>query len=352
MHTTIKGLGNSEELERPDVRFLLLPLPDFTLLPFGGFLDKLRFSADDEDHSRQRFCEWTLLGLSADPVRSSSGVTVGVDVTADSVDIQGFEYLVVFGSRTAEGSKSMANAYGPLLRRAASSGLSLVSVDNASFLLAQAGLLNGYKIALHWRHVPEFRTAFPRIDIRSELIYCFDRDRISCAGGSTAIDMAVELLSRHCGRERALKGLADMLVDEPRSQGHQLKSLEVEPDAGRHLSRAIALMRTLLADPMTVPELASRLGLGRRHLDRLFMARFQVTAHDYWTKMRMDHVHWRVLNSDHSLAGIADEVGVGHSSHLCRVFRKQFGYSPGTLRTDRRASRGLDTAPDSSPQGG
>lgn len=42
--------------ESPDLRFLLLPLPEFALLPFGGFLDKLRFSADDEDYSRQRYC--------------------------------------------------------------------------------------------------------------------------------------------------------------------------------------------------------------------------------------------------------------------------------------------------------
>ncbi len=341
MQTTAQTPKESEEQQRPDVRFLLLPLPDFTLLPFGGFLDKLRFSADDEDHSRQRFCEWKLIGLSADPVRSSSGVTVAVDVTAESVDFNGYEYLVIFGSRTAEGSKLLAGAYGPLLRHAARSGLSLVSIDNASFLLAQAGLLNGYKVALHWRHVTEFRTAFPRIDIRSEQIYCFDRDRVSCAGGATAIDMAVELLSRHCGRARALKGLADMLVDEPRSQGHQLKSLEVEPDAGRHLSKVIALMRTLMCERMTVPELARRIGIGRRHLDRLFINRFQISAHDYWTKMRMEHVHWRVLNSTHSLAGIADEVGIGNASHLCRVFRRQFGYSPGALRTDRQINQAL-----------
>ncbi|OQW87181.1 MAG: hypothetical protein BWK72_14565 [Rhodoferax ferrireducens] len=54
--------------------------------------------------------------------------------------------------------------------------------------------------------------------------------------------------------------------------------------------------------------------------------------------MRMDHVHWRVLNSNHSLAGIADEVGIGNASNLCWVFRKRFGYSPSTLRSDKMTS--------------
>lgn len=136
------ALSNFETHQRPDVRFLLLALPEFTLLPFGGFLDKLRFSADDEDHSRQRFCSWKMLGLSGAPIRSSSGVDVCVDVTAQQVDFQAYDYLVVFGSRTAERSKSLAHDYAPLLRRAVRTGLSLVCVDNASFLLAQTGLPN------------------------------------------------------------------------------------------------------------------------------------------------------------------------------------------------------------------
>lgn len=320
--------------QRPDVRFLLLPLPDFTLFPFGGFIDKLRFSADDEDHSRQRYCEWKVLGLSKNPVRSSGGVTIEVDVAADEVDLSAFDYMVIFGCRTAAGSQSLAKTYGPLLRRAARSGLGLVCIDNASFLAAAVGLLKGYKVAVHWRHVHEFELAFPLIDVRAEQLYCFDRDRISCAGGATAVDMAVELLSRHCGQLRAMKGLADMLVDETRSHMHRLKSLEVEPFASRHLSRAIALMRSMMADRGTVPEVASRIGVGRRQLDRLFIAQFQMSAHDYWTQMRMEHVRWRVLNSHHSLASLADEVGVSNASHLSRLFRKQFGQSPSTLRRD------------------
>ena len=62
--------------ESPDLRFLLLPLPEFALLPFGGFLDKLRFSADDEDYSRQRYCAWTILGLQPGHVLSSSGAAL------------------------------------------------------------------------------------------------------------------------------------------------------------------------------------------------------------------------------------------------------------------------------------
>lgn len=327
----------------PDVRLLLLPLPDFALLPFGAFLDKLRFSADDEDHSRQRYCAWTLLGIDGSPVVSSSGVQVQMDAMADAVDLADFDYLVVFGSRTVQASRSCVQSYGPLLRKAAAKGLPLVAIDNASFLLAEAGLLKDRRVALHWRHVAEFRHAFPRIAVASEQIYCFDRDRITCAGGTAAIDMAVELLSRHCGRVRAFKGLADMLVDVPRHQGHHLQSMEGSgPGLGRHVSRALALMRSCMADGLTVAGLAERIGIGRRQLDRLFAECFGHSAHDHWTQMRMEHAHWRVTHSHHSLSAIADEVGLGNASSLARLFRQHYGESPGAVRAGQARAAAVD----------
>ncbi|WP_051035736.1 GlxA family transcriptional regulator [Photobacterium marinum] len=327
---------HSSNNRHPDVRFLLLPLPDFNMLPFGGFLDKLRLSADEEDHSQQRYCTWDIAGLEPSMITSSCGVSVAVQKTIDEIELANYDYLVVFGGRSARGSLEQTGQYSHVLRKAAARGVALVSIDNACFLFAASGLLNNHSVAMHWRHVPEFRTIFPRIDIRTELLYCIDRNRISCAGGRAAIDLAVELLSRHCGRTRAQKGLADMLVDEARGQLHQLKSLDEESrintTAGRHVGRAISLMRQLLAEQKTVDELADTLAISRRQLDRLFKDHFGKTAREYWAEMRMQHVHWRIVNSAHSLQYLADEVGIQDVSYLCKVFRKRFGLSPNQLR--------------------
>jgi transcriptional regulator GlxA family with amidase domain len=316
----------------PDARFLLLPLPEFTMLPFGGFVDKLRFAADDEDYSRQRYCTWKVFGLAAGHVVSSSGIAVKVQVTPEKVKFSDYDYLVVFGSRTARASQQCAKSHKSVLRQAAAHGLKLVSIDNACFLFAACGLLNGHKVAVHWRHAEEFRAAYPRIDVESEQIYCFDGDRISCAGGSAAIDLAVEILARTCGHTRALKGLADMLVDEARSARHQIRSLDEDVLAGRHAGRAVGLMRNLLGERKTIDELATQLGVSRRQLDRLFKESYGMTAHDYWTEMRLQHLRWRLQNSGHSLAVLADEIGIADTSYLGKVFRKRFGDSPGAFR--------------------
>ena len=322
---------------QPDVRFLLLPLPEFSLLPFGGFLDKLRFTGDEEDYSRQRYCSWTILGLEHGHVLSSSGAAVQVDASADEVTLAEYDYLVVFGGRSAGATEALAPRYRPLLRKAAAQGVKLVCIDNASFLFAACGLLSGHKVVVHWRHEAEFRASFPRIQLQRDRLYWLDGNRVSCAGGAAAIDLAVELLSRACGRTKALKGLADMLVDESRSSEHRLRSREAEVMHGRHVDRAIAVMRQLMASATGADELSDVVGISRRQLDRLFQASQGMTVKAYWTEMRLNHAKWRLLNSNHSLALIADEIGAVDTSHLARLFRKRFGISPAAFRLQERA---------------
>jgi transcriptional regulator GlxA family with amidase domain len=328
-------MTNSEE-----VRFILLPLPEFNMLPFGGFLDKLRFSSDDADHSKQRYCSWKVCGIESeserdsesDHVISSSGVGVVIKHKVTDINVSDYDYVVIFGSRTARQAQQQATHYGPFLKRAAALGLTLVSIDNACFTLAELGLLNDHKVVVHWRHVNEFRIAYPRLEIRTEQLYCIDRKRISCSGGSAAIDLAVAILNRHVGQTWAVKGLADMLIDENRSQLHQLKSREKVIHTDRHVGRVVALMQALMAGNLSIEALATQIGLSRRQLDRLFKQHFNLSAHQYWTEMRLQHLHWRLLNSDHSLANLADEVGLQDSSYLCKVFRQRFGIAPGQLR--------------------
>ena len=95
----------------PDIRLLILPLPDFALLPFGAFLDKLRFSADDEDYSQQRYCCWTLASLTGGPVPSSSGAVMQVQAITEQLRWNDYDYLVLFGSRNAEATAALAPRY-------------------------------------------------------------------------------------------------------------------------------------------------------------------------------------------------------------------------------------------------
>ena len=108
----------------PDIRLLILPLPEFALLPFGAFLDKLRFSADDEDYSRQRYCAWTLGSLTGEPVASSSGAVLQVEAIAQQ-RLADYHYLVLFGGRNAGATARCTAHDGPCSRSLAGCSVSV-----------------------------------------------------------------------------------------------------------------------------------------------------------------------------------------------------------------------------------
>lgn len=312
--------------------FLLVPLPDFALLPFSGFIEKLRFTADEEDLSRQKFCQWQVASINQLPLHSSSGIRVESDIALEAVDFQSVDYLILFGCRSSQQACLQADLVRPWLRKALAQGIHLVSVDNACFTLAEAGVLKRKKVAVHWRHRQEFKSLFPDISVLENDLFCTDGQISSCGGGTAAIDLAVELLSRHLGREMALKGLADMMVDESRGQSHLLRSIEVSLPPNELLHRAIALMRSWMAESKTTADIASATGISRRQMDRQFRESFGVTAHAYWIEMKLQYVCWRLTNSHYSLTQIALETGIKDVSYLNRLFKKHTGITPGEYR--------------------
>ncbi|WP_028117471.1 GlxA family transcriptional regulator [Ferrimonas senticii] len=319
------------------VRFLLLPLPGFTLLPFAAFVDKLRFSADEADHSRQHHCHWQVAAIS-ERQHSSCGVeivTATLPSAASQADYLGqFDYLVLFGGRPTELNPEQQAPYRSLLRNFSALNRPIVAIDNGVFLLANQGLLEGRKVAVHWRHQAQFNQRFPRIEIVRERLYCHDGNRISCAGGSAAADLAVSLLQSHLGSARAHKGLADMLIDRHRSplQAQPTESLSLH-SGDRLVNRAINLMLAHLATPLTIEALAQQLGVSRRQLDRRFISHAQHSCSQHYLQLRLQHADWLLQNSDWPLAAIADDSGFCNAEHLSRQFLKQFGIRPKLRRS-------------------
>lgn len=57
------GSGNGMDGEGVRLRVAFVLLPNFTLLPFAGFMDVLRLAADEGDRSRQIACRWVVTSV-------------------------------------------------------------------------------------------------------------------------------------------------------------------------------------------------------------------------------------------------------------------------------------------------
>lgn len=319
---------------QPDLKVAFFLSPRFTLLPFSGFIDCLRHAADEADHSRQIFCRWKVIAPHLEPIQSSCGL----EVIPQQIfpDPEAFDYLVVVGGLLPWCLMLSPETYDYL--REASRKTTIVGLCTGSFIMAQAGLMDGRRCGVHAEHMDEFVRLFPNVRPVSDEIYVMESGLITCPGGTAAIDLAVELIMAHCGKMRAIKGLNSMLVDKHRAAHHiPVRNYAHLTDCGDwRVERAVALMERNLSRPFGISELARRLGISERILTRAFAQIADERPSTLWRKIRLSHGHWLLANTQRSITQIAFECGFADSAHFCRSFKRLYGESPGAFRASRK----------------
>ena len=335
------GAESDRPTTKPDLRVGFVLLPQFTLVSFAGFLDVLRHAADEADRGRQIHCAWQIVAPTLDPVVSSGGVEV--TPWARLGEPTRFDCVVVVGGPRS-GSGRLPSETLAFLRRAHDAGRLIAGLGTGCFTLGAAGLLDGRRCSVHFRHAGEFRTRFPKAEVAVHEIYRFDRNVATCPGGTAAIDLAVDIVSCYCGRSRATKGLADLVVDEHRTTSHVPSHPfhNLESCGDERVETATRLMRQNLSGKRSIGDLAGTLHLTAGQLGRAFRAHTELTPTEVWRAMRLQHARWRLFNASHSVSRIARECGFADAPHFIRWFRRVYGQTPHAARRERAGAHERD----------
>lgn len=309
----------------------------FTLCAFANFVDVLRLAADEGDRSRQILCDWKILSDTMKAVPSSSGIAVQPDEMLG--DPARFDYIVVVGGLVDE-IETFDKAYVDFLRRAAQAGVPLVGVCTGAFILHQAGLLDGNKCCVSWFHRWDFLEQFDGLDPVSDQIFIVDRDRLTCSGGASSAHLAAHLVEQHIGPAHARKSLHIIIIDDAleaeRPQPGVPADLRTDDPIVR---RAMLVAQQNLETPLAVAEIARRLGLGSRQLERRFRSSLDLSPQEAFMHVRLAFARRLLETTDKSVAMIAVECGFCDSSHMSRLFRRRYGCSPLETRTVKSSAR-------------
>ena len=308
----------------------------FTLSAFALFVDTLRLASDELDRSGRVLADWQVLSSTRHLISSSCGVQVAP--TSDLVDPSQFQYIVVVGGllTVKEPVDSQTLTY---LRRASAANVPLIGVCTGTFILAEAGLMKQHHTCVSWLHVQAFRERFPDHKVRSDRIYSLDRNRGSCAGGSSAADMAAALVRRYISRAAEKNALEVLQIEKARSPFdiQPRRPLAIECQDSR-IKSVLLLMEGHLDGGLTMAKLAASEALSRRQLERLFMNEVKMSPMVVYKKVRMEHAKVLLLKSKAPLIEIALETGFASASHFTRVFKSIYGMTPTDLRTGARAA--------------
>ncbi|WP_454790315.1 GlxA family transcriptional regulator [Mycolicibacterium lutetiense] len=217
----------------------------------------------------------------------------------------------------------------------------LASICTGSFLLAEAGLLDGRRATTHWRHARLLARAYPAISVEPDAIFVRDGDVYTSAGVSAGIDLALALVESDYGAALVRDVARSLVVYLKRSGGQSQFSTLVESDAPaesalRRVTDAIAA--DLTADH-SVKTLAALASLSTRQLTRLFQAELGTTPARYVEAVRID-VARAALDAGRQVGETARLAGFGSAETLRRAFVNHLGVSPKAYRDRFRTTSG------------
>lgn len=317
--------------ENPARQLGFVLLPNFNALATLAAIDPFRAA---NYLSARKVYEWTLLSLDGELVRASNGVDFAVDAGISARP--SLDTVFVCSSWSPE-SFHDRQLFG-WLRHLVRSGATIGGIDTGAVVLAHAGLLNGYRATTHYEHLDGLAEVFPEIEVSNQIIV-FDRDRITCCGGTAAVDMALELIRLQQGPELTNAAARYIFHDRLRSPNESQLHPVHEPVGstvhGKLLSAILSMERNI-EQPVKLPQLAKEAGLSLRHMERLFRDHTGATPARYYLDLRLDRARGLITQTELKVLEVAIACGFKSAEHLARAYKQRFGVSP---RDDRIAGR-------------
>jgi AraC family transcriptional regulator, glycine betaine-responsive activator len=302
--------------------FAFVLAPEFTMMPVTAAIEPLRLANRMAEKS---FYKWTMHSFDGQPQAASNGMLTMVN--GDLEAVPDHAVIVVCGGLNVQ--RHADKRLMSWLRKSARKGHVIGAVCTGAHLLAESGILDGYKCTIHWENLPGFGEAFPDINATGGL-FEIDRDRFTSAGGTSALDMILALIASQHGPELA-SSVAETILHSPirHHSEHQRMSLPARIGA-RHpkLVDIIAEMEGNLEDPVSPSLLAKEAGLSTRQLERLFRRYVDRSPKRYYLELRLKKARSLLLQTDMSVINVALACGFTSPSHFSKCYRAFYGRTP------------------------
>lgn len=330
-------MSKAQATKRCMVFFLV---PEFTILPFTAAIEVLRIANRMLGYEAYK---WRLASLDGEKVTSSSGIEIAVSTSlADERRmLSGADRptmaLICSGLNVDKFNNKAVMAW---LREAYNRNVQIGSLCTGAYVLAQAGLLNGKRCAIHWENLPGFSEKFPEVEVYADL-FEIDGNIHTCAGGTASLDMMLDLIKRDFDDHLVNRICEQALTDRIRAQSDRQR-LPLRARLGVQNSKVLSiieLMEANLAEPLSLLEIADMVGLSRRQIERLFRQEMGRSPARYYLEIRLERARHLLVQSTMPVVEVAVACGFVSASHFSKCYREIYNRSPQQERAERRAQQ-------------
>ena len=307
----------------------ILTLDGFPLMSYASVVEPLRAA---NLLSQKTLYEVVDITPTKDGVRSSSGVLIyGKSTLAENIKFD-ILFLIAGGDPFLIDNKKLFS----WLNRLTKFGTIIGGISGGPVILTKAGIMGDRRMTVHWEHAEGLLELDHKVILERSL-YVFDRDRMTCAGGTAPLDMILALISSHQGAVFA-QFVSDWFVHtEIRpSGGAQRGGLANRIGTNNKLVlSAVELMENHIADPLTLLHLARLVGISERQLNRIFKKNLGRSTMAYYRSIRLEKAKNLLRNSHLKISEIAEATGFSNQSHLTGLFSEFYGCVPSNFRLKR-----------------
>ena len=219
------------------------------------------------------------------------------------------------------------------LAKIAASGTRVCAVGTGTFLLAEAGLLDGKPATTHWNYLDRFANDYPRVQLKSRHLIT-QADNIYCVGSVNSIaDLMVHVVEEWYGSGVA-RSVENQFSPEIR-RPFRAAAYQTEGEQSHHDETVLEAQQWLqerLSRNPGVQAAADELGVSARTLNRRFRQATGLSPQAWLQRARVQQAKELLRHSNLSLAEVAWQLGLQDVSHFGKLFREQVGMTPGAYR--------------------
>jgi len=302
--------------------FVFLLTPEFSMMAFAAAIEPLRQA---NRISRRDLYTWRIASEQGAHVKCSNGCVLIADSALIEVP-RNSSIVVCSGLGLREAASRPVLSW---IRTQSRRGVRMGAVCTGAHILAKAGLLAGKLCTIHWENQAAFAEEFPDTEL-SNLLYCTDGDIFTCAGGTAAADMMLQVIAQDHGADLSAL-VADAMIHTPIRSDSDEQRLSVPARIGVRHPKLVSIIQTMeqkTEEPISPSELARGVNMSTRQLERLFRRYLNRSPKRYYMELRLEKARNLLLQTDMSVINVALACGFTSPSHFSKCYRNHFERTP------------------------
>jgi transcriptional regulator GlxA family with amidase domain len=292
---------------------------------------------EDDDGHAGRCYEPVTIGLDAKVVAAESGLRIKPQFTLRNAPR--LDTLVIPGGAGMRDVKTAATVAAWIKKRSRQLRR-VAAVCTGVYGLAASGLLDGRRVATHWRFARDLAQRFPGLNVDARPLFVKDGAFYTSAGITAGIDLSLALIEEDCGPSVALSVARELVVylKRPGGQAQYSEPLQFQSQSADRMADIAGWIVANLHRRLSVELLAARARLCPRQFTRRFKHAFGTTPAAFIESARIDEARRRLAGYHSTVDRVASSVGFRSDEVFRRTFERRLGITPSAYRTRFGAS--------------